>query len=83
MTTRSADFDEAINRQRDDGAQMGVAVRYPRLSADNRITLRNNTISISETPASGFGRSPPRLKVTTPASGWSTATPSSGWRAAW
>ena len=37
--------DEAINRQRDDGAQMGVAVRYPRLSADNRITLRNNTIS--------------------------------------
>ena len=37
--------DEAIARQRDDGAKMGIAVRYPRLSADNRIEIRGNTIS--------------------------------------
>jgi hypothetical protein len=37
--------DEAISRQRDDGAKMGVAVRYPRLSADNRIEIRGNSIS--------------------------------------
>jgi hypothetical protein len=37
--------DEAISRQRDDGSKMGVAVRYPRLSADNRIEIRGNTIS--------------------------------------
>lgn len=37
--------DEAVVRQRDQGATMGIAVRYPRINQANSIEIRNNSVS--------------------------------------
>ena len=82
MTTRSADSPTrrliaSVTTGRRWGSPYAILVSAPTIGS----LCATTPSRISETPASGFGRSPPRLKVTTPASGWSTATPSSGWRA--